>query len=114
MEHEIEIILTGRKYAANYRGDLIGCWRSPETEGARWLKDHGAADADTLITTRNGRPAMRGNVGWLAAHSVLENERVSPRWVKYRPFATPAGVGSAQDGLHEVFGTQAAGAAAAA
>jgi hypothetical protein len=109
MEHRIEITLAGRKYAATYQGEHIGDFKSPETEGARWLKANaGAVDSDALVTTRNGQPAMRGSVGWFAGHSVLDNEKISARWVKYRPFDAAARVGSAQDGHGEVFGTRVA------
>ena len=74
-EHRVEAALAGRKYAATYQGAQIGEWRSPETEAARWLRNHGAADTDILVTTRNGQPAMRGSIGWLALRTVEENER---------------------------------------
>lgn len=86
IEHRIEIALAGRRYVATYQGETIGEWRSPETEAARWLKAHGAADNDTLVTTRNGRPAMRGLIGWLSSRTVIENEKFGPRWAKWTPF----------------------------
>ena len=94
-EHRIEITLAGQKYAATYQGARIGEWRSPETEAARWLTAHGAADSDTLVTMRNGRPATRGSIGWLASRSIEENDKVSPRWTKWRPFPTKPTEGGA-------------------
>jgi hypothetical protein len=76
-------------YYASHEGKRIGEWRNPECDGARWLKAHGAADADILITTRDGVPCMRGSIGWFAARTVEENEKVSPRWVTYRPWTGP-------------------------
>ena len=29
---------------------------------------------------------MSGNVGWLADHTVEENDKTSPRWIKFRAF----------------------------
>jgi len=69
-------------YFATYKGVVIGEWRVPECSAARCHASH----SDILVTTRNGRPAMSGNVGWLADHTVEENDKVSPRWAKYRPF----------------------------
>jgi hypothetical protein len=94
LEHLIEITSVAQKHAAAYQGARIGEWRSPETEGARWLKAHGAADNDMLVTMRNGRPAMRGSIGWLASRTVEENDKVSPRWTKWRPFPTKPAKGS--------------------
>jgi HNH endonuclease len=51
----------------------------------RKLQRDGIAIA-ILVTTRNGRPAMTGSIGWLAERTVEENEKVSPRWIKWRPF----------------------------
>jgi len=82
MEHCIEITLAGRKYPATYQGETIGVWRVPECD--RWLKANaGAVGDDMLVTTRNGQPAMRSAIGSLAARTVEENEKVSPRWTKW-------------------------------
>jgi hypothetical protein len=49
---------------------------------------HGlAARDDTLTICRNGSAAMIGSVGWLADKTVLEGEKDSPRFAKWRPFA---------------------------
>jgi hypothetical protein len=88
MEHRIEITPAKHKYAAAYQGEKIGEFRVPECDSARWLVAQGHAQpGDTMVTTRNGVPAMRGSVAWLAGQTVEENEKVSPRWVKWRPFA---------------------------
>jgi hypothetical protein len=104
MEHRIEIAAVKHKYAASYQGERIGEFRVPECDAARWLLANGhAARDDTLTICRNGSPAMIGGVGWLADHTVEENEKVSPRWRKFRPFGLkpadgPATVcGSAQE-----------------
>jgi hypothetical protein len=84
---DIEITLAARKYATTHHGEHIGDFKQPETEAARWLKaNRGAVDSDTLTICRNGSPAMRGSIGWLAARTVLEGERESPRFAKWRPF----------------------------
>jgi len=87
MEHRIEIAAVKHKYAATYRDERIGEFRVPECDAARWLLANGHATRDdTLTVCRNGGPAMRGSIGWLAAHTVLEGERESPRFAKWRPF----------------------------
>src|SRR5271165_5744037 len=98
MNHGIEITFAKRanerggiigigRHFASYRGEVIGEWRVPECDAARWLLERGhASEGDTLFTTRNGRLAMSGNVGWLADHTVEENDKTSPRWIKFRAF----------------------------
>jgi hypothetical protein len=106
MKHFIEINrVTHSVYAVDYQGERIGQWRDPSCDAARWLLANGKAErSDTLIMTRGGKPAMRGGVGWLADRTVTENDKVSPRWAKWRPFGglpsdRPATVcGSAADG----------------
>ena len=88
MQHRIEIAAVKHKYAASYLGERIGEWRVPECDAARWLLANGkAASDDTLVSCRNGRPALTGSVGWLADKTVLEGEKDSPRFAKWRPFA---------------------------
>jgi hypothetical protein len=48
------------------------------------------ASRPAATVCRNGRPAMRGSIGWLADHTVTENEKVSPRFAKWRPFSMAA------------------------
>jgi hypothetical protein len=97
MEHRIEIAWARRwncsswvghgSYNADYQGERIGEWRVVECDAARWLKANaGGVDSDTLVTMRNGVPAMRGSIGWLAARTIEETDRISPRWIKWRPF----------------------------
>jgi hypothetical protein len=94
MEHRIEI-------AATYRGERIGEFRGPECDAARWLLVNGLASRDdTLVSCRNGRPALTGSVGRLADSTVEENEKVSPRWRKFRPFGLKP-----SDGAQTVCGT---------
>jgi len=97
MEHFVEIV-SGRRfngsrwiaqgsYSTSYLGELIGEWRVPSCDAARWLLANGKANReDKLTICREGRPALSGSVGWLAGHTVEENDKVSPRWIKYRPF----------------------------
>jgi hypothetical protein len=94
---------------------------SPSCDAARWLLANGkAARSDVLVICHAGRPAMRGNVGWLADRSVTENDKVSPRWAKWRPFQIkpsdrPATVcGSAADALLDEILTDMPSAALAA
>jgi hypothetical protein len=100
VEHRIEITPARRwngsawaghgSYYAEHEGQRIGEWRVPECDAARWLKANlGAADTDILITTRGGVPAMRGSIGWFAERTIEENEKVSPRWTKHRPWTAP-------------------------
>ena len=105
MDHRIDITPAKLRYAAVYQGEKIGEFRVPECDAARWLLAEGkAAPDDRLTTYRDGRPALSGSVGWLAAHTVEENEKVSPRWRKFRPFGLKATdgpetvCGDAQDG----------------
>jgi hypothetical protein len=115
MEHRIEITWARRwngaawvghgLYFADYQGQRIGEWRVPQCDGARWLLANGADRSDILVTTRSGRPAMRGGVGWFADRTIVENEKVSPRWAKWRPFEIrasdrPATVCGASAGGH--------------
>ena len=87
MNYCIEITLSARKYATTYDGEHLGDFKQPETEAARWLKaNRGAANSDRLVIRRGDSPAMSGGVGWLADRTVEENEKVSPRWRKFRPF----------------------------
>jgi hypothetical protein len=75
MEHRIEIERAKRKdpkgrwigqgiYATRWNGDLIGTWREPSCDAARWLLErfHAARD-DTLVMCRDGKPALIGVVG---------------------------------------------------
>ncbi len=84
MNHHIAITWAKRKaegrivgigsYFATYKGVVIGEWRVPECSAARCHASH----SDILVTTRNGRPAMSGNVGWLADHTVEEKRQGQP------------------------------------
>jgi hypothetical protein len=117
MEHRIEIVSARRQsgnrrigqgsYFANYKGEPIGEFRVPECDAARWLLANGhALPDDRLVMCRNGVPALYGRVGWLADHTVEENDRISPRSARYRAFPSdgPAPLcGSVQDGRDENF-----------
>ena len=76
---------------AFYRGEKIGEFRVPICDAARHLLDKGLADAaDTIATYRDGTPCLTGNVGALAKLTVVENEKVGPRWGKWQPMAEGA------------------------
>ena len=91
MEHRIEIAAVKHKYAVSYQGERIGEFRVPECDAARWLLANGhAARDDTLTVCCNGRAGLSGSVGWLADKTVLEGEKDSPRFAKWRPFAMAA------------------------
>ena len=88
IDHLIEVAAAKHKYAATYRGEHIGEWRVPECDAARWLLANGrAARDDMLVSCRHGRAALIGSVGSFADSTVEENEKVSPRWRKFRSFA---------------------------
>jgi hypothetical protein len=89
MQHRINITrVTHSAHAVDYEGKRIGQWRVPSCEAARWLLAHGKAErADTLIMEHDGVPALRGGIGWLADRTVTENDKIGPRWGKWRPFA---------------------------
>ena len=117
-EHRIEITPSGRKYRAAYQGEPIGEWRVPECDAARWLIAAGrAAPGDRLIVCRYGRPALAGALSWFADRTVIENEKASPRWAKYRAFEMEpqdrpeTACGTAQDGQDAVAATNVAKAA---
>ena len=87
MQHRIDITrVTRSAHAVTYEGERIGQWRVPSCEVARWLIAHKAQRSDTLIMTHDGAPAMRGGIGWLAERTVTENDKIGPRWSKWRPF----------------------------
>jgi len=59
VNHQIEITWAKRRagdriiaigsYFASYKGEVIGEWRVPECDAARWLLEHGhAKEGDTL------------------------------------------------------------------
>jgi hypothetical protein len=89
MQHRIDITrVTHSAHGVTYQGEHIGQWRVPSCEAARWLLAHGKAQrSDLLIMTLDGAPAMRGGIGWLADRTVTENDKIGPRWSKWRPFA---------------------------
>ena len=75
------------RYLVSFRGKLIGTFRTPACEAARYLLDHGLATReDRLVMCREGGvPALSSSVGWFADRTVEENDKVSPRWAKHRP-----------------------------
>jgi hypothetical protein len=98
MEHRIEITHAKLQragewvghgtYSTLYNGEIIGTWRTPECDGARYLLSAGLARPDDRLTVcRGGSPCLAGSVGWFADRTVQENEKISPRWTKWRPFS---------------------------
>jgi hypothetical protein len=86
------------RYLVSHQGEIIGTFRTPVCEAARYLLDHGLATReDRLVMCRaenlpstgeqsEGVPVLSGSVGWFADRTVEENDKVSPRWAKHRPF----------------------------
>jgi hypothetical protein len=84
IEHRIEIETARRvnpkaasdfigqdSWFTSYAGQRIGEFREPICAAARWLLASGkAAEADTIVLCRNGRPSLSGNVGALSGATV--------------------------------------------
>lgn len=45
-----------------------------------------AVREDSFTTYRGETPCLKANIGWAADHTVREDSRRSPVFVKYRPF----------------------------
>lgn len=79
MEYRVDI--APKTHRAFFEGEEIG--RS-EFAAARSLLLTGKSPTDTMLTFFDGKPSMRGSIGWWAAHAVKENEKRGPALVKYR------------------------------
>jgi hypothetical protein len=76
---------------ASYLGKVIGEFKHPLCQSARWLLDNGRAEpSDRISTFRDGVPALSGNVGAMAKLTVRENEKLSPHFVKWEPMPDSA------------------------
>ena len=66
----------------------LGVWRDPEHSAARFLLDNGLASrGDTIRTVRKGgEVGLVANVGWLADHVTMEDDRRGLHLTKWRPF----------------------------
>ena len=54
---------------------------------SRKLLQEGKANrGDRIELLRLGRTALSGSIGWFADHTVSENARGGPRFVKWEPF----------------------------
>jgi hypothetical protein len=75
-------------YYTRFDGELIGTWRVPSCDAARWLLTNGHATRDDRLETcrSDGKVALSGSVGWFADHTVEETDTISPHWVKWKPF----------------------------
>jgi hypothetical protein len=90
--HVITIEPSGHsRHVVSHQGEVLGTFKEPLCGSARHLLAAGkAVRSDRLMMARvahDGRllPAMSGSVGWLADHTVMETDKVSPRWAKHRP-----------------------------
>jgi hypothetical protein len=98
MEHKIYLTLARYKdkaglsrlinhYHAEYDGKRILTSDVASFDAARYLLNNNLAkEDDTLITYADGKPLMTGSIKWFAEHTVQENEKVGPRFAKWRPF----------------------------
>jgi hypothetical protein len=59
-------------------------------EARKLIAEGNAARSDRIVFTRAGKPAISGNAGWWADHTVREDVIESPRFVRWEPFP-PAG-----------------------
>lgn len=41
---------------------------------------------DRLVMLHDGKPVLRGGVGWFADRMILENAKEGPRYTRWRPF----------------------------
>jgi hypothetical protein len=90
-----------RKYRVLFEGKEIGVWKDPECSAARYLLEKKlAAKSDALRSYRGDTPRLSGGIGWLAGHTVREDELTSPTFVKWRPFPVARSApGTASDDL---------------
>ena len=59
----------------------------PPCELARRLIAEGRADRnDRLVMLRDGKPALRGGVGWFADRTISEGAKWGPLYVRWKPF----------------------------
>lgn len=78
----------GDLYIVSHNGEDIGTWPDPECTAARWLIEHDRVlRTDRLVTFRYPHiKSMSGSMGWFADHRVAETKKISPRFVRWRPF----------------------------
>jgi hypothetical protein len=88
MDHRIEITPLNRNLFRVFYGELeLKPSRVPMCDVARYLLAKGLAQPeDRLITTLRTVHSMSGQIGWLAEHTVKEDDDHGPRFVKWRPF----------------------------
>jgi hypothetical protein len=74
-------------YSAHHDGaEIVAMTRQPLLDGARALKAMGLSGPVELWDDARPFPRMRSTVEAAAELTVQENEKVSARFVKYRPF----------------------------
>lgn len=77
---------TETRYRVLYKDEEIGVWRYPEHAAARKLLEMGASRNDVLHVFHGGAPSSRAQLGWLADHTIVEDDRHGgPYLVKWRP-----------------------------
>jgi hypothetical protein len=74
-------------YTAEYNGKIIVTSDVAEHAAARYLMNNDLAkEDDMLVTYVEGKRSLTGSIKWFAEHTVQENEKISARTVKWRPF----------------------------
>jgi hypothetical protein len=75
------------QYFVYYENELIGEFKYPMMDAARWMLEHGIAKYDDTMGMQRtqGLDDMTGTVGVLAKCVIAETES-GPRFVKYKPW----------------------------
>ena len=77
----------GPMYSAHHDGsEIVAMTRQPLLDGARVLQARGFTGPVELWDDTRPFPRMRSTVEAAAELTVQENEKTSPRFMKYRPF----------------------------
>ena len=73
------------RFRVFYNDEELGVWRYPEGAAARKLVEMGVSRDAVLHVFHGSAPAMRGNLGWCADHTIREDDARGLRIVKYKP-----------------------------
>jgi hypothetical protein len=82
---------SGARFDAHLEGRCLGSFREPLFASARVLLAEGVAPETVIFMQHKGDAywSLRSTVGAAAASTILENDHIGPRLVKYRPFKGP-------------------------